>query len=88
MIQSIPQVKITFLLILTVLTTLIFAILWYTEKQPTLWILFSAIALSSIVIIGQCMNIIFITIFVTKKPEIRNKENDRNKKYKFIKGLY
>lgn len=88
MIRNIPKIKTTSLLILTILTELTFAVLWYIEKQPTTWILFIGLTFGVVAIVAQCLNLIFITIFANKKPEVGYKENDRNKKYGFIRGLY
>ncbi|UQA74153.1 hypothetical protein K2F45_20405 [Sphingobacterium siyangense] len=88
MIRNIPKIKTTSLLILTILTELTFAVLWYIEKQPTTWILFIGLTFGVVAIVAQCLNLIFIMIFAAKKPEVGYKENDRNKKYEFIRGLY
>lgn len=88
MIRNIPKIKITFLLVLTILIPLTFAMLWYLEKEPTIWILFIGLAFGVVAIGAQCLNLIFITIFANKKPEVGYKENDSNKKFEFIRGLY
>ena len=88
MIRNIPKIKTTFLLVLTILTSLLFAVLWYTEKEPRIWILLIGLVFGVMAIAAQCLNLIFITIFAAKMPEVGYKENDRNQKYEFIRGLY
>lgn len=88
MIRNIPKIKTTILLILTILTALIFAVLWYVKKEPTIWILFLGLLFGAVAIMAQCLNLIFIMIFAAKAPEVSCKENERNKTYEFIRGLY